>query len=120
MGGASGDLLTFVLGGGLVATVGAVVSGLKMWREGTSARQSKAIAGLERWRLDADRRASKESARADWYQQVAGAWQGHAGTLTYELTRNGVPVPPMPPLPERPQEACSDGRHARDDDTEPG
>lgn len=96
--------LSLILGAGGVAFLGALFKGVQMWRDGTDAREAKAIAGLEKWRVDADHRADRAQSWSDYYQSAASAWQSHAGTLAYALTSAGLPVPPDPVLPPRPQE----------------
>ena len=98
------EWLSLVLGAGGVAFVGALFQGIKMYRDSTSARMSKAIADLERWREDADRRTREALAAADSLREEVSYWQTRAGRMEYVIIKNGLQdqVPPPPSLPERP------------------
>lgn len=87
-----GQLLTLLLGGGMVATVSALFSGIKSLREGARARERDTIADLISQRNEAwtDRDAALDE--RDY-------WRNWAGTLEYLALSQGVVVPTKPPLP---------------------
>lgn len=89
-----GDLLTLLLGGGLVATITAAVSGIKSLKDGARAREKDSIAELITLRKDAV--ADKVHA-----EDVADYWRQWAGTVEYLARQQGVTLPERPAEPVR-------------------
>ena len=85
-----------LLGGGLVATIGAVFSGIKMLREQGTTRAKGAIADMERWRAAA-------LVDAEYYLDLADYWRDRAGSVEFAARVGGVDLPAPKPLPERPK-----------------
>lgn len=83
------DLLNAILGGGLVATIGAAFKGVKTLMDGSHAKEREAIADLKAWREESnDARVQAEKER-DY-------WRSWAGKCEYELERNGIRLPSRP------------------------
>src|SRR5690242_7205639 len=93
--------LNLILGGGLVATIGAVFKGLQMFRNSMTVRTRNAVSDLERWRLEADTRTKEARADADWYLDLADYWRARAGMAEFQARSAGVTLDPPPPLPIR-------------------
>ena len=93
----TGELLTLLLGGGAVATIGAFFQGIKSLQSGSRAREKETVTDLVRQRKEAwqDR---------DFANDVADYWRTWAGTVEYEARRQGVELPPRPAEPARPVE----------------
>ena len=85
-----------VFGAGGAAFLVAAWQAVKEWREGSDTRKDKGIKNLVKWRNDSD------MAR-EWSDKQRAWWLSRAGQFEYELTRNGIPVPPpKEPFPTRP------------------
>lgn len=91
----TGEILTLLLGGGAVATIGAFFQGVKSLQSGARAREKETVTGLVKQRNEAweDR---------DYSDDVANYWKQWAGTVEYEARRGGVELPARPPEPQRP------------------
>lgn len=94
--------LNLILGGGLVATIGALFKGLQMLRNSATARTNKAVGDLERWRMEADERTRAAREDADWYLDLADYWRDRAGTAEFQARSAGVTLSDPAPLPTRP------------------
>jgi hypothetical protein len=87
-----GQLLTLLLGGGAVATLTALFSGIKSLREGSKARERDTIKDLIDQRNEAwDMRDNALDAR-DY-------WRNWAGQLEYLARSQGLVIPTRPVLP---------------------
>lgn len=87
-----GQLLTLLLGGGMVATVSALFSGVKSLRDGARARERDTIADLINQRNEAWTDRDEALNERDY-------WRNWAGTLEYLALSQGVVVPTKPPMP---------------------
>jgi hypothetical protein len=83
-----GDFLTLVLGGGAVATVGAVFKGVQALRAGARSREKEAVDDLEKWRVQAVRRAERAEEDRDYYRD-------YASQCRFLLRENGIEPPPL-------------------------
>lgn len=95
--------LNLILGGGLVATIGAVFKGLQMLRNSATARINNAVAKLEELAEESDERARVAWIEAQYRATLAYYWRTWAGTMEYLATRAGAEIPPRPPEPVPPQ-----------------
>lgn len=111
-----GQLLTLLLGGGMVATITAVFSGVKSLREGSRSRERDTISDLIARRKEADEERDKArderdeafNARDRAFNQ-RDYWRNWAALLEYTILQNmpdKMPVKPTPPDPDakRPEE----------------
>lgn len=83
-----GDFLTLILGGGAVATIGAVFKGVQALRAGARSREKEAVDDLEKWRVAAVRRAEAAEADRDYYRD-------YAAQCRFTLKENGIAAPEM-------------------------
>jgi len=92
----SGDLLGLLLGGGLVATIGAIFQGVRSLQTGARAREKDTVNGLVKQRNEAweDR---------DYAIEERDYWRNWAGRLEYVAGRGGVTIPEKPPYPVKPE-----------------
>lgn len=88
----TGELLTLLLGGGAVATIGALFQGAKSLQTGARARERQTVSDLVKQRKEAwvDRDNAIDS--RDY-------WRNWAGTVEYHANLAGVILPPKPPEP---------------------
>jgi len=93
------EWLNLILGGGFVATIGAVYKGLKEYREGSWRRKDSAVADLERWRKQSDDAREWEAVQHQW-------WRSWAGRLEYKITSTLGPeaLPTKEPYPTHPKD----------------
>ena len=96
------ELVTLALGGGLAATVQAIVKTITAHRAGARARERDVITDSERWRRAADdarvtayRERDQALTERDWYRD-------HYGILRVRCMVAGVTVADLPPSPPRP------------------
>jgi hypothetical protein len=91
-----GEVLTLLLGGGLVATIAALFQGIRSLRDGARAREKDTVKELVKQRKEAWIDRDNAIDRADYWQQ----W---AGTVEYLARRKGVelPVRPAEPVPKQ-------------------
>lgn len=104
-----GQLLTLLLGGGMVATITAVFSGFKSLREGTRSRERDTISDLIARRKEADDERDKAREERDEAFDARDRafnqrdyWRNWAGTLEYTIMvidPTKLPVKPVPPDP---------------------
>lgn len=97
----TGEVLTLILGGGAVATIGAFFSGIKSLQSGARAREKETVTDLVKQRKEAwsDR---------DFANDERAYWMKWAATVEYHALQAGVSLPPRPPEPERdPEESKS-------------
>lgn len=85
-------LITALLGGGLVTTVGALARGWRSLRQGARAREREGVADLARWRDEADEARRVAERDRDYWRWVAGRYG-------YQLFRAGVDPVPADPVP---------------------
>lgn len=92
----TGELLSLILGGGAVATIGAFFQGIKSLQSGARAREKETVTELVEQRKEAweDR---------DYSNDLADYWRTWAGTVEYHARRQGVELPTRSPEPRRPQ-----------------
>lgn len=70
------ELLTLILGGGLVATIQGVTKALGAYRQGARAHERDVLTDSESWRRTADDARRRAEAERDWWRQRAwGLWQ---------------------------------------------
>lgn len=70
------ELLTLLLGGGLLATVQGVTKALSAYRQGARARERDVITDSESWRISSDNARRCAEQERDWYRQRAvDLWQ---------------------------------------------
>lgn len=93
----SGELLTLLLGGGAVATIGAFFQGIKSLQGGARAREKETVNALVKQRKEAwnDRDHAIDS--RDY-------WRNWAGTVEFYARQSGVQLPERPTEPEPPKE----------------
>lgn len=96
------EWLSVVLGGGLVATIGAIFQGLKMLREGGAAKAAKLMSDLERARTEEEARTRAARDDSEWYLDLADYWRTRAGAAEFAAERGGIDLPDPDPLPVRP------------------
>lgn len=102
-----GQVLTLLLGGGLVATLTAAFNGIKSLREGSRARERDTITDLINRRNEADENTDKAYDARDRAFNERDYWRNRAGAREYQLLSNGIelntyPPPPAPVAPEEP------------------
>lgn len=93
----TGDLLALLLGGGAVATIGAVFQGIRSLQTGARARERDTVNTLVKQRKEAwsDR---------DYSNEERDYWRSWAGRMEYLATRAGVEIPEKPPYPVKPKD----------------
>lgn len=82
-------LLTFLLGGGLAAALGALFKGIRSLQSGTRAREREAIIDLGEWRAD------EHDARVLAERDTA-YWQSRCNDYIGQLLRNQLQPEPLP------------------------
>lgn len=85
-------LVTLLLGGGAVATIGALFRGWVALRSGARAREREMIDDLGRSRDEADERARSERHDADFWRSTAAGYH-------WQLRRAGIEPAPAEPVP---------------------
>lgn len=95
----TGELLTLLLGGGAVATISALFSGLKSLQTGSRAREKETVKDLVKQRKEAWR-------DRDFAQDERDYWRTRAGTAEFYAIQGGVTLPQFgpPPVPPAPKE----------------
>ena len=86
------EILTLLLGGGFVATIGALFQGLRSLQNGARARERETVNNLVDQRNEAWVDRDNAIDRSDYWQQ----W---AGTVEYLARQNGVEIPQRPAEP---------------------
>lgn len=88
----AGDLLTLLLGGGAVATIGALFKGLQALQSGSRSRERDTVTELIKQRKEAwdDRDGSNN--KLDY-------WRNRAGTSEFLARQAGVQLPDYPEPP---------------------
>lgn len=94
--------LLVILGTGGVASLGAAGKWFIAWRNGATARESKAIARIEKWGQDADQRALKCYDALDAERALTSYWSARCAAREYQLERNGLHPTPYAPPPDTP------------------
>ena len=70
------ELLTLVLGGGLLATIQGIVKASNAYRDGARARERDVLTDSESWRISSDDARRCAERERDWYRQrAAELWQ---------------------------------------------
>lgn len=70
------ELLTLVLGGGLLATIQGVAKAMNAYKDGARARERDVMTDSESWRISADDARRCAERERDWYRQrAAELWQ---------------------------------------------
>lgn len=87
------SLLTLLLGGGAVATIGAFFKGVKALQTGARAREKDTVNDLVLQRKEAWDDRDKANDERDY-------WRNWAGTVEYYARANGVELPARPPMEE--------------------
>lgn len=87
------EVLTLLLGGGAVATIGALFQGIRSLQSGARARERETVDNLVEQRNEAWVDRDNAIDRADYWQQ----W---AGTVEYLARQNGVELPLRPAEPK--------------------
>lgn len=88
----TGDLLTLLLGGGAVATIGALFQGIRSIRDGARQREKDTVAELVNQRKEAWEERDRANDERDY-------WRNWAGTVEYYARQQGVELPGRPPMP---------------------
>lgn len=83
-------VVTFLLGGGLTALVGALARGLSSLRSGARAHEREAVADLAKSRDEADERCRVATADSDYWHAISGRYY-------FQLTRAGIEPDPADP-----------------------
>lgn len=65
------ELLTLVLGGGLLATIQGITKALSAYRQGARARERDVITDSESWRISSDNARRCAEQERDWYRNYA-------------------------------------------------
>ena len=97
----SGELLTLLLGGGAVATIGAFFSGVKSLQTGARAREKETVKGLVRQRNGAWR-------DLDYANDLVDYWRTRAGTSEFHANQAGATLPEYDPPPVRPPDPAEE------------
>lgn len=97
------QILTLVLGGGMVATVTAFFSGFKSLKEGARTREKSTIEDLIAQRTKAFNERDTEFEDKTWAYSDRDRWKSYAGQLIFLLNKFGhtSEIPPLPPEPPR-------------------
>ena len=97
------QLLTLVLGGGMVATVTAFFNGFKSLREGARTREKSTIEDLIAQRTKAITERDEEFEDKTFAYSDRDRWKSYAGQLIFIINKHGHTdeIPPLPPEPER-------------------
>lgn len=69
------DILTLVLGGGLVATIAAIFKGVQALREGARAKEKDLVVDLEDWRSKANQAREIAEAQRDYWREKAADYR---------------------------------------------
>jgi len=93
----TGDLLQMLLGGGAVATIGALFQGIRSLQGGARARERETVAELVRQRKEAWR-------DRDYAIDLRDYWRNWAGTVEFHARQAGVKLPEKPNEPKAPEE----------------
>jgi hypothetical protein len=88
----SGDVLTLLLGGGAVATIGAFFKGVQALQSGARARERDTVKQLVDQRDEAWVDRDNMTDERDY-------WRNRAGQLEFGLRQNGIDPPEKPPYP---------------------
>lgn len=87
------DLLTLLLGGGAVATIGALFKGIQSLQSGARSRERDTINDLVNQRKEAWEDRDKAIDERDY-------WRNWAGTVEFYARQAGVKLPDRPLAPE--------------------
>lgn len=93
----TGELLTLLLGGGAVATIGAFFQGIKSLQGGARAREKETVTDLVKQRKEAWR-------DRDYAIDARDYWRNWSGTVEFYARQAGVTLPDRPPEPKTPEE----------------
>lgn len=94
------DLLTLLLGGGMVATLSAAFNGIKSLREGSRKKERDTITDLIVRRDEAYAERDKAYRARDRAFNERDYWRDWAGQLEYTCRQSGTPLPEKPALPK--------------------
>ena len=97
------SLLTLILGGGLVATITAIVNGYKSLKDGARAREKGTIEDLISQRKKAYEERDQEFEEKNFAFDQRDYWRNYSADLEYTMRQNGIEIPPRPPEPKRDQ-----------------
>ena len=95
------NLLTLILGGGLVATLSALVNGYKSLKEGARTREKGTIEDLISQRKKAYEDRDVESDEKNFALDQRDFWRNRAADLEFELRKAGIEPPPRGEEPRR-------------------
>lgn len=97
------QMLTLILGGGMVATVTAFFNGFKSLKEGARTREKSTIEDLIAQRAKAVSERDQEFEEKNWLASDRDRWKAYAGQLIFLLTKHGhaEEIPQLPPEPPR-------------------
>ncbi len=95
------NLLTLILGGGLVATIGALVNGYKSLRDGAKSREKGTIEDLVSQRKAANEERDLESKEKDFAFDQRDYWRNRAADLEFALRKAGIEPPTKGDEPKR-------------------
>lgn len=93
-----GQILTLLLGGGTVATLTALFSGIKSLREGSRARERDTIKDLVEQRKEAWKDRDDAFDARDRAFNERDYWRNWAGQLEYLARSKGVEIPARPSM----------------------
>ena len=99
--------LAIILAPGAAGFVWALFKGIDLWRNGTSAREARAIKNITDW-------SERESWNKERALDALDYWRTYAGTLEYivitKLGPSHLPIrPPLPPDPPRRSQTVEKG-----------
>ena len=86
-----GDLLTLLLGGGAVATITALLQGIRSIKDGARAREKDTVSEIISQRNEAWEMRDAATDERDY-------WRNWAGNLEYLCRTAGIQLPPRPAL----------------------
>lgn len=95
------DLLTLILGGGLVGTLTALFNGYKSLKDGARSREKGTIEELVQQRRDAVKERDEEFAEKTFAFDQRDYWRIRSADLEFLLRKNGIEVPKRDPEPTR-------------------
>lgn len=95
------NLLTLILGGGLVATLTALVNGYKSLKEGARTREKGTIEDLISQRKKAYEERDIEAKEKDFAIDQRDFWRNRAADLEFILRSAGIEPPPKGVEPKR-------------------
>lgn len=95
------NLLTLILGGGLVATLSALVNGYKSLKDGARTREKGTIEDLISQRKKAYEDRDIELEEKNFALDQRDFWRNRAADLEFELRKAGIEPPQLGEEPRR-------------------